>query len=484
MGIGKNMKQIAQKHPRKTAIYFDDKKISYGDFYRSICQLRQNLEELSQEKQSQKVAILIGNEPAFLELFFAVVAMGWVAIPFDPKWSRREAVQIMDEAEPDLLITSKSFFQATAYSFDCIHYVEDLKRTTENTNTNVWNVFSNEHFYLGFTSGSTGTPKGFIRNHESWLASFIAAEKAFHYNHDDIIIAPGPLCHSLSLFGAVHALHIGASFYLTPSFSAESTFDILSDGRATVIYAVPTMLHGLAQQTGSTNKKIPILSSGAKLTPKIKNKLQKTFPAGRIYEYYGASELSFVSYATEEMTELHPHSVGKAFPGVRISIRNQSNELVPNGEIGNIFIESDFLFTGYLNNKKTTSEVLTPYGANIGDLGFINHDGLLTIIGREKNMIITGGLNVYPEEVEKVIKEMKSIKEAIVIGLADEYWGQKVVALIMLNEDISTVDTEHIKVYCKKQLASYKCPKEIHVVDVFPYTSTGKIARKELNLIL
>lgn len=480
MGIGKNMKEIVQRHPHKTAIYFENKKISYDDFFRNICQLQKELLELSKAKQSQKVAILIGNEPAFLELFFAVVSLGWVVIPFDPKWSEREAFQIMGEAKPDLIITSKQFFKATSYSFDCIHYVEDMKRTTEDSETTVWSSFSNEHFYLGFTSGSTGTPKGFIRNHQSWLASFTAAEQAFHYNHDDIILAPGPLCHSLSLFGAVHALHIGASLYLTASFSAESTLDIVNDGKATVIYAVPTMLHGLAQQTSSTNKGITILSSGAKLTPKIKNKLQKNFPASRIYEYYGASELSFVSYATVEVTEQFPHSVGKAFPGVHISIRNQASEFVSNGEVGNIFIESDFLFTGYVNNTKATNEVLTEYGANVGDLGFISHDGILTIIGREKDMIISGGLNVYPEEVEKIIREMESVTEVIVIGVEDEQWGQKVVALIMMKDGI-TSDVERIKVHCKKQLATYKCPKEFHVVDEFPYTSTGKIARKELK---
>jgi len=481
MGIGKNIKEIAIEHPDKSAINYEDSIITYGDFYRTICQIQQHLLNINHKKEPQKVAILIGNEPAFLELFFAVVTLGWTAIPFDPKWSEREAVQIMKTAEPDLIITSKQFSETTSYAFDLVHDIETLKKTPLSPVTNMWDTYSNESFYLGFTSGSTGSPKGFIRSHKSWLTSFSAAEQAFHYNQTDVILAPGPLCHSLSLFGAVHALHMGATFCLTSSFNADAICNILSEGKATIMYAVPTMLHGLAkqQQGYPFEKKLTFLSSGANLSPEVKKRLQHVFPESIVYEYYGASELSFISFASKTVTQQYPNSVGRPFPGARVTIRDQERQRVPNGEVGEIFIESNFLFAGYVNNPKETEKVLTNYGATVGDLGFLNDEGILTIVGRKKHMLISGGLNVYPEEVEKVIKEIEAVKEVMVVGLADDYWGQKLVALIKWKHQ---AQSDRLRSHCKAQLATYKRPKEFYEVDRFPYTPTGKIARKEVEV--
>ncbi|WP_077328795.1 AMP-binding protein [Virgibacillus siamensis] len=479
MSIGINIRDMARKQPDKTAIMYEDHTISYQRFYRTICQLRQQLYTLPHQKETQKVAILIGNEPAFLELFFAVVTLGWTAIPFDPKWSKREAESIMNKAKPDFVFTSKQFSETAAYSFEAAYDIDKLKETPTNRNEDVWRPYEDKPFYLGFTSGSTGTPKGYIRSHKSWLASFTAAEKAFHYDHNAMILAPGPLCHSLSLFGAVHALHIGATFHLTSKFKPEATRNILHKAEGAVMYAVPTMLYALAAKNNVQNmKKLTFLSSGAKLNPEVKGQLQHVYPNSTIFEYYGASELSFVSYTPEKESESFSAGVGKPFPGVHITIRDKKGQCVPNGEIGKIFIDSDFLFSGYVNNPAETNEVLTRYGASVGDLGFLNDKGTLSIIGREKNMLISGGLNVYPEEVEKVIKEADAIQEAVVVGCKDDYWGQKIIALIQWKEHNQAFD---LTLHCKSHLATYKIPKEFHHVTTFPYTSSGKIDRKEVQ---
>lgn len=426
------------------------------------------------------MALLIGNEPAFLELFFAIVTLGWVAIPFDPKWSAQEAIRINDNAQPDLMITSKQFINVAQYHFTSTIAIEEIKKTVNDHQEIHSAKLNKEPFYLGFTSGSTGIPKGFIRNHESWLTSFTAGEMAFQYDQDDIMMAPGPLSHSLSLYGAVHALHIGATFYLTTSFSAVTTFDLLKAGKATVIYAVPTMLNGLAGQLSTVKRNITILSSGAKLETTIKNNLKKVFPTSNIYEYYGASELSFITYTTEKISEMYPNSVGKPFPGVRISIRHDAGDSLPNNEIGNIYIESNFLFTSYVNNPQATKEVLTKYGANIGDLGFMNDEGVLTIVGREKNMMISGGQNVYPEEVELVIKQSNYVKDVIVLGINDPHWGQKIIAFIQWkNENLANI--KQLRNHCKTYLSIYKRPRKYYTVKEFPYTQTGKIARNEIE---
>src|SRR5699024_2314699 len=180
---------------------------------------------------------------------------------------------------------------------------------------------ANDAFYLGFTSGSTGRPKGFLRNHGSWLASFLAAEQAFRYGTNDTILAPGPLCHSLALFAAIHTIHIGATFHLQPRFTAEKVRRMIGQGEVTVMFAVPTMLYRLVEQQSSPMEQpITFLSSGSKLSPELKSHLSRAFPNQRLHEYYGASELSFVAYTTECLSEHYPYSVGKPFPGVSITI--------------------------------------------------------------------------------------------------------------------------------------------------------------------
>lgn len=476
MGIGKNIKIMAMTNPEKTAILYENQVITYAEFYRTICRIQQHLLSRKRDNSPKRVAILIGNEPAFLEMYFAVITLGWIAIPFDPKWSKRDIERIRKTVDMDLIITSKNFPESISTIFDKPYEIETLQTLSSQKVDNEWKHDINTPFYLGFTSGSTGIPKGFIRKHKSWLTSFSVAEQVFQYDQEDILLAPGPLCHSLSLFAATHALHIGATFQLTTTFYSE----VLNDSEATVVYAVPTMIHSFLQSTiNPVDKKTTFLLSGSKLHPDLRRKMQHYFPNSVVYEYFGASELSFITYASDQVTQLHPESVGRPFPGVKIMIRDQENQQVPNGVVGEIFIDSDFLFTGYNHNKEETEKVLTEYGATVGDLGFINDAGILTVLGRKKNMIISGGLNVYPEEVEKVMKELDYVQEAVVIGISDEYWGQKVITLVKWKQQ---AEVEKLKKHCIANLTAYKYPKEFYTVHHFPYTSTGKIARNEIEL--
>lgn len=476
MGVGSRLSIIAQKQPDKTAIVYQGQRMTYREFYDQVCRLRYGIRNLTCHEEP-KVAILLENEPEFLTLFFAIISLGGIAIPFDPKWSRRDAVHAMEEAEPDIVISSQRFSNAARYHLPATT-IEEVKTTENMYRLNTDEVHVDKPFYIGFTSGSTGNPKGFVRNHHSWLTSFLAAEQAFHYGSDDTIVAPGPLSHSLSLFAAIHTIHIGATFYLLPRFIEEKVLRLIEQVEVTVMFAVPTMLYGLVEQQNSPiEQPITFLSSGAKLNPDLKSRLSKVFPNQTLREYYGASELSFVAYTTEYISAHYPNSVGKAFPGVSITIRDETGNQCKNGETGRIYVTSDFQFSGYIHHREATSNVLTKYGATVGDLGYIDHDGILTVVGREKNMLISGGLNIYPEEVESVIKSFHGIHDAVVIGAHDAFWGQKIVAFIQWKQQRLR---QELRAYCKANLAAYKIPRSFNEISEFPYTSSGKIDRKKM----
>lgn len=476
--IGGNLVRTSKEYPEKVAIYYGEQTITYQAFAKRVSFYQAFLLEKVDAMDKPKVALLISNEPVFLEIYFAVIMLGWTAIPFDGKWTESEAVYVEEMSKPTIIVKSKAFMKVASYDFPQAFLIDELSDASLSTRE-IEIIPSCEPFYIGFTSGSTGFPKGYIRGQQSWLRSFEAGESIFGYGPGSTLMAPGPICHSLSLFGATHALHIGASFCLTPNFIPQHVFEKIEAGVVTVMYGVPTMFHSLAKLQKRSTKPITFLSSGAKLQSEVKQGLRAVFPNAQIFEYFGASELSYVTYATDTFNEKYPESVGRPFQSVKISIRDEAGGVLPSNEIGEIYIESDFLFSGYVQNELATRQALTKNGAYIGDIGFLSESGALTIIGRKNNMMIAGGQNVYPEEVEKIIKMSNAVKEAVVIGVDDLHWGKRIFALVKW-KDTNETNVNELKGLCKAHLPNYKRPRRYVSVEEFSFTHTGKIARNEI----
>ena len=197
-----------------------------------------------------------------------------------------------------------------------------------------------------------------------------------------------------------------------------------------------------------------------------------------MYEFYGASELSFVSFLSDEGNRLKPNSVGQPFHNVDIQIRLENGEVAPNGEIGKIFIRSTMLFSGYLEPRTATIQSIEDGEGwvTVDDMGYLDENGFLYVIGREKNMILSGGVNLFPEEIEAVLSQHPAVEEVAVVGLEDSYWGQIPVALIKGN-----APKKELKRLCRDKLSVYKIPRKWFFVDELPYTTSGKIARRQVQ---
>lgn len=480
MPIGSNLAYFSQTIPEKPAIYYKDEIIRYKEFHQQVQTLKTQLRNFIPNESEVRIGMYLENEPHFLSLFFAIISLGWVAVPMDPKSSEEEVDHIINEVHPNIIITTDYLLHKKELTSPLYITMQELNKTNVVSQLNKYEVQDRDPFYIGFTSGSTGTPKAFIRNHTSWLASFAQAEEIFQYGSYDVIMAPGPLCHSLSLFGAIHALHIGASFYLMGTFSASLSLRLIHQGEIGVMYAVPTMLHRLANESFHSDQPVLFLSSGASLKAYTKNKLKQTFPSSTIYEYFGASELSFVTYASEQIKQIQPESVGKVFPGVKVTIRDEQRNIVPSNTVGEIYAQSDFLFSSYINNEQATNEVLTAHGATIGDLGYLDESNYLTVVGRKDNMLIVGGQNVFPEEIEHILKFSTNVQDAVIIGKKDAYWGSKLIAIVQIKEEYDGA-IKQLKSLCKIHLPIYKRPRRYIVTASLPYTKTGKIARMKIK---
>lgn len=462
--IGSSLRALAEATPHKIAIQTETEQITYHTFYKHVTAIQEQLLQTVGQGPGKRVALFLGNEPAFLEAFFAAALLGWAAIPIDPKWSQREREAILAECRPDAAVSRGP-------SGLSIKKLKDAAPAEAE---------ENPIFYIGYTSGSTGRPKGFMRHHRSWLKSFSGGEQAFSISAEDVMYAPGPLCHSLSLFAAVHALHLGATLHIQTAFSAEAAAKTLQTEPITVMYAVPTMLYAIAQAYGDKQNPVlrSILCSGAKWPAEQKELLHAVFPNARRFEFYGASELSFITYIDEAGSLQKPDSVGIPFPEVELFILRADGTEADTGEVGELHVKSPLVFSGYVHG---TEDVFRGEYATVGDLGFRDLDGYITLVGRKKNMIISGGLNIYPEEVEEVLRRHPDVAEAAVAGVQDDYWGEKLVAVIQWQGE---PDPQALKAYCRQQLASYKCPRLFLATDRFPLTSSGKLARTELPALI
>jgi long-chain acyl-CoA synthetase len=337
--------------------------------------------------------------------------------------------------------------------------------------------------FIGFTSGTTARPKAFLRDRNSWRLSLAQGHDVFALDEASHTLAPGPLVHGLTFYALAETLYAGATFTGMDHFTAVTAFDLLATGDITRLVAVPTMLEALTRMAQARGQPLPtrqITTAGAKLPAPLLERLPQAFPKARVSEYYGASELGFVSLAHHLPGgdgKLHStaRGVGRAYPGVTMSIRH-ADKVLPPGEIGIVHVESPHPVSGYLFAEGTHSFTLDGTLASVGDLGTLDAQGNLTLLGRADGMVITGGYNVYPEEVATILSAAPGVRGAEVFGLADDYLGQRLVAVVALAGEAADLSG-----FCAQRLARYKIPRAFFAVEQWPLTASGKIARGTLK---
>ena len=251
-----------------------------------------------------------------------------------------------------------------------------------------------------------------------------------------------------------------------------------------ILFVVPTMINSLIeslqqQADPGTTSIQALISSGGKWSELSKQKCREVFKHAKLYEYYGSSEASYISYMDADEA-LRPGSVGCPFQGVEISIRNDHFQEVPAGEVGQLYVRSDMIFLGYYQLTEETAAVFRDGWLKTGDYMSVDQDGYLYVAGRSKHMMVTGGLNVFPEEVETVLQQIPAVQEVMVLGMPDEHWGEMVTAVVQWRGD-QRLSLNEVKEHCRKYLSSYKAPKQLITVDRFMYTSSGKVARQQMK---
>ncbi|KZM51303.1 AMP-binding protein [Labrenzia sp. OB1] len=460
--VGDNLTAFAAEKPERSALKCGTAGWSWQDLVRDIAALECHIR--SRAPNGGRVALLLHDPAALLICFFACARTGRIAVVVDANWPDGLKSVVLTEVRPDLRIDDKSF--ATV--------CREKSRSAPPASAQQAPPGDADLFYAGFTSGTSGAPKGYVRTHGSWLKSFELSNRAFGLARTNRVVLPGGLTHSLHLYGAACGLACGGEVVLLPRFDPRAVLaELAATGSGAVLYATPTQLHYLceaARRSGPVDAVRQVFASGAKWREEDRAALAGVFPQAQLIEFYGASETSFIAVSRPQ-DKVPAGSVGRLAPGVQLVIGDPQNPAPP-GRSGPVWVKSGMLFSGYICGDAPDTRWQDGW-LTFGDDGYLDSDGFLYLTGRGNRMIITGGLNVYPEEVEAVLADHPAVVSAVVAGLPDSVRGQRLEAVVQLSgpsADAARVLQRH----CAARLAPGKVPRKFHIRETLPLTAGGK----------
>jgi len=452
----------------------------------------------------QVVLPQLPNIPQFLIAYFGALKAGLVVLPLNPLLMAPELEYHLTDSAAAMLIGFQGLHAEAAkacettgvplylVSVDASPLPEGTRPVTELISTapldepggDVVACAPDDTAVLVYTSGTTGKPKGAELTHFQLYMNCTVAGGLFGARSDDVVLAVLPFFHVFGLSSVINVfVRYGGCLSILPRFQPSAVLDAIEADRCTVIGGVPTMLHALAQQdiTGCDLSALRVaVSGGASLPEDIMRTFEDKYGI-EVLEGYGMTETAS-SCSFNRPGDRKVLSIGKPLWGVRMRVADSSGRLLPPGRehVGEILIRGHNVMKGYLGRPEATAETLRGGWLHSGDLGYVDEDGFYFIVDRAKDLVIRGGYNVYPREIEEVLYAHPSILEAAVIGKPDERLGEEVVAVVALREGAS-VSAEEIIAYTRERLAAYKYPREIRFMEELPKGPSGKILKAALR---
>ncbi|MEO0997559.1 MAG: AMP-binding protein, partial [Pseudomonadota bacterium] len=346
-----------------------------------------------------------------------------------------------------------------------------------------------DSFALVYTSGTTGAPKGVLLPHRSRILTFFGMAMEYGcFGPDDVHLALAPMAHGAGFAFALAPLYFGGTVEVLPHFDPEQVLTRLRDSTATGTFMVPTHYHAifglgaatLARYRGSTPALRTIISNASALPQSTKEQIVGYWGDGLLHETYGSTEGGVVTNLRPPEQLTRPRCVGLPFACTEIRLANEAGEEVAAGEVGELYSRSPYLFSGYYRRDDETGACLNDGWLTVGDLARRDDDGYIYIVDRKKDMVISGGFNVYPREIEELLHQHPDVGEAAVVGVPDDKWGEALRAFVVIR-DGGERDAGALEAYCRQTLSGYKVPKSFRFIDALPRNAGGKILKKELR---
>ncbi len=493
------LEKTAKEIPKKEALVFKDHRITYEKLKLSVDRLANGLKELGFQK-GDRIALMLPNIPHYVICFFAGLKLGLIILPLSIYYKTDEIHHRLEEAEVKGIIYLDKFretvFQAVRGLDKCQHFIvlSDQAHTGEKRLNRLMEVMSSlqetiqvapdDTALISYTAGVTGYPKGVRLTHRNVLFDINAFVSYIKFNNTDKVVGVIPLSHPLGFTLVMGAfIYCGGGIVLIPLMDVAKAFKSIEKEKATCFITVPSMIKEILDNTDCSLLKVDSLkyciSSGDALEPEVFIEFENRFKV-TILEGYGLTEASPLVSLNNLFQERIPGSIGFPLPGVEMKFVNEDNESVKPGEIGEILVKGENVMKGYINKPEATKEVIKDKWLKTGDFIKFYENGYKKVVAREKNMIVKGGFNIYPREVESFLSTHPKVKEAIVFGIPDSQSGEEVSACIILNDSEKGNEKEFID-YLQEKIAAYKCPRKIFFMDTFPKDPAGRILTDKIK---
>jgi malonyl-CoA/methylmalonyl-CoA synthetase len=443
-------------------------------------------------KSGERVALFLGNSPDFLAAYLGTHLACGVIVPVNIQYRRGELRHIFEDAGVRLCVTDgerrpelegvREDLPRLEAVIEAGHELEDFLTNAEPHEPVLPD--GDDLAVIAYTSGTTGRSKGAMLLHRNLVANIEAICEAWRWTADDHLLLTLPLFHTHGLMVGAHGTFFsGASAELRRKFDAAAVYDALIERPFTMFFGVPTMYTRLLREAEAREERPSPLrmyvAGSAALSPQAFERFEELF-GERILERYGMTETG-MNLTNPYDGERRPGTVGGPFPGQEARVVGvESREPLPAGEVGEIEVRGPHVFEGYWGRPEVTGEVFDGDGwFSTGDLGSVSEDGYFTISGRTKELIISGGYNVYPREVEELLEGCPGVAEVAVVGLPDEEFGERVTAVVV-RDDPELTEAE-VQDFCRDDLAGYKKPREVVFVDELPRNAMGKVLKHEVR---
>jgi long-chain acyl-CoA synthetase len=497
------LRESRRKHPDKALCHLGDLTFSYAQVDEISGRVAASLRDLGL-RPTESVAVQLPNIPQFLFVYFGVLKAGLTVVPLNPLLKAPEVEHHLEDSEARLLVTFETFateaHKGALAAGDVPTYVvnlpgsdarpagtRDFDELYRGQDTgDIEPCSSDDVAVLLYTSGTTGRPKGAQLTHFQLFMNCTVSGELFGFEDDDVSIAVLPLFHVFGLSSVLNvAVRYGGTLVLVPRFEVGPVLDAIEEHRITVFSGVPTMYGALllADTTGRDLSGLRrCVSGGASMPGEVIRGFERKFPGTVILEGYGLSETASTATFNVNAEQRKVGSIGRPVWGVEARVVDPDGNALPPGRehIGEIVLRGHNVMKGYHGKPEATAEAMYGGWFHTGDLAYADEDGYLFIVDRSKDLIIRGGFNVYPREVEEVLYGHPAVAEAAVVGRADERLGEEVTAVVSLRPG-ATVTAAELMAYCQQRIAAYKYPRGFRFVDELPKGPSGKILKKELR---
>ncbi|MFN8204087.1 MAG: long-chain fatty acid--CoA ligase [Solirubrobacteraceae bacterium] len=439
-----------------------------------------------------RVGIMLPNVPFFAPVYYGILRLGAVVVPMNVLLKGREIAFYCRDSGARVLFAWHDFADAarsgageagTELVLVAPGEFEQLIMATEPVRE-LADRDDGDTAVILYTSGTTGTPKGAELTHANLRRNADVSRAMFDIGPDDVVLGALPLFHSFGQTCAMNAtLAGGGTLTLIPRFDPGKALEILQRDRVTVFAGVPTMYGAMLHYPQRDRFDLSALrvcaSGGAAMPVEVMRGFEQAFGC-RVLEGYGLSETSPVASFNQPDRPSKPGSIGTPIEGVEMKVVDDDGHDLPVGEVGEIVIRGHNVMKGYLGRPDATAQAIRAGWFHTGDMARVDEDGYFFIVDRKKDMIIRGGYNVYPREVEEVLYEHPAVREAAVVGVPHDEWGEEIGAAVALKEG-ACVSADELREYVKENVAAYKYPRKIWFVDELPKGPTGKILKREIS---